>query len=335
MIYKQKEDQLRRSANEKKGDAAELQMAFYLRRYFSESAEINVLNDVCLTFKGEAAQIDHLIITPYRWWIVESKSISGKIIIQEDGQWIKQFSSREFGFASPIHQAKLQGRILEANFKNYFMNTNRGGRPLSILVAISDDGIIEDHRSQRGDVLKSDLVCERILQVYEQDRQDAQERAIQRGYSLPAGVYRAQSEEDSMYFLLASQVCKLAKSGDRFPIDGGISRVTQIAANSFKELVKILLEENQPRLNEFYRELRNSWLVYAANDIIDEDIASFLESGTPPRYVEAMCHIAVLCSMQEKSTIFWDEHRKYFKKVQRDLVLSGAIRFDRLKRRSS
>ena len=119
MIIKNKVIKENRSANEIKGDAAESQMAFYLKRYFGSSDDIHVINDVCISKDKEYAQIDHLVITPYRAWIIESKSTSGRFVIDNNGQWIKKINDREYGMASPIQQAKLQAKILQEHFKKY------------------------------------------------------------------------------------------------------------------------------------------------------------------------------------------------------------------------
>lgn len=300
MIFKNKEERVQRSTNEKKGDAAESQMAFYLRRYFSDSSEIHVLNDVYLTLNDEVAQIDHLVISPYRLWIIESKSVSGRLVIQDDGQWLKRFEGREFGFASPIQQATLQAKILRGNYSKYFKGINRQPLKESILVAISSEGVIEDQRTQRGDVLKADLVPNRILQVYEQDK-----GAVD---VMPWGVSTAMADEYATYFLLASDVCKTAKLGARLSNDGNDLFSRTVVAD-LDELMPVLM--NGTDSVAFIDSVANRKYAWFFDDHFNErvtqDILAFLEFETKPRYVESMCAIAAFAALQEKATTYWDD----------------------------
>lgn len=318
MIIKNKEEREQRSANEKKGDAAESQMAFYLRRYFSDNSEIHVLNDVYLTLKGEVAQIDHLVITPYRLWIIESKSVSGRLVIQDDGQWIKRFEEREFGFASPVLQATLQAKILLGNYRKYFNFFNRQPLKESILVAVSSDCVIEDQRTQRGDVLKADLVPNRILQVYEQDKGAAE--------VMPWGVYKAMADENATYFLLASEVCKKAKLGARLPDDA--SNIISVAVStSLTEIMRAMVENEGNIPMEIITDPACSWCF--EDDFTDQFI-DFVESQKIPHYIEAMCSIAGIAALQEKANPFWDNWReklKIRKKEMLDLAIkNGSVR---------
>ena len=61
MILKEKTYKKSRNPNEVRGDETESQMSFYLRRYFGDSSNIFVLNDVYLSVDNESAQIDHLV----------------------------------------------------------------------------------------------------------------------------------------------------------------------------------------------------------------------------------------------------------------------------------
>lgn len=172
MIFKNKVIKANRTANEIKGDAAESQMAFYLKRYFGSSGDIHVINDVCISKDKEYAQIDHLVVTPFRTWIIESKSTSGRFVIDEGGQWVKKINGREFGMASPIQQAKLQSRILIEHLQKYDCRLLDYIPHLMIRIAVSADGIIEDYRDSRGDVIKADLLCDQIILQHESDARD-------------------------------------------------------------------------------------------------------------------------------------------------------------------
>ncbi|MCR9115470.1 MAG: NERD domain-containing protein, partial [bacterium] len=65
------------------GFNAEKQMAFYLRRAFGESSDVFVFNDLRIVRNDEVAQIDHLVLHRYGFAIVESKSITGTVEVNQ------------------------------------------------------------------------------------------------------------------------------------------------------------------------------------------------------------------------------------------------------------
>ena len=95
------------------GRRAEEQMAFYLRRFFASSGDVDVLNYLRIDLRGEVAQMDHLVLHPYGLLIVESKSVSDSVQITDDGQWKRWFNRKPSGMPSPITQAKMQAALLK------------------------------------------------------------------------------------------------------------------------------------------------------------------------------------------------------------------------------
>lgn len=67
------------------GRRAEEQMAFYLRRQFGDFENVYVINGLRLERKGDACQIDHLIVHPYGFIIIESKSVTTEVSIDAKG----------------------------------------------------------------------------------------------------------------------------------------------------------------------------------------------------------------------------------------------------------
>ena len=70
------------------GRAAEEQMAFYLRRAFAADPDTLVLNGIRLARDGDAAQMDHLVAYPFGLIIIESKSVTGTVRINAQGEWV-------------------------------------------------------------------------------------------------------------------------------------------------------------------------------------------------------------------------------------------------------
>ena len=94
------------------GHDAKMQMAFYLRRAFAEAPDIYVFNDLPLERNGEVAHIDHLVFHRYGFVIIESKSVTGTITVNEKGEFTRTFDGYASGMQSPIHQAKLLMKLL-------------------------------------------------------------------------------------------------------------------------------------------------------------------------------------------------------------------------------
>lgn len=162
------------------GRRAEEQMAFYLRRFFASSGDVDVLNYLRIDLSGEVAQMDHLVLHPYGLLIVESKSVSDSVQITDDGQWKRWFNRKPSGMPSPITQAKMQAALLKellektVRQKGFFDQVR-----LDVLVAISDRGTIQWPASGAlPEVCKADQVPDRINQCVDQFRRVRQEPDI-------------------------------------------------------------------------------------------------------------------------------------------------------------
>lgn len=169
MILKEKEFTNPSDLRLRAGEEAEKQMAFYLQRAFRKRDDCFVINDLRVVYDGDIAQIDHLVVSTYGLFIVESKSVHGTISINQHGDWQRAYNDEISGMPSPVRQAQEQGRILKellrANAekvlgKMLFGKVQKGFGycPVCIYVAISDSGIIE-----RGldvpELFKADVVA--------------------------------------------------------------------------------------------------------------------------------------------------------------------------------
>jgi ssDNA-binding Zn-finger/Zn-ribbon topoisomerase 1 len=150
------------------GEDAEKQMAFYLQRALRKRDDCFVINDLRVVYDGDVAQIDHLVVSKYGLFIVESKSVHGTISINQHGDWKRTYSNQITGMPSPVLQAQEQGRIikelLRENAKQLlgkllFGKIQRGFGycPVYTYVAISDSGIIERDMDV-AELFKADVV---------------------------------------------------------------------------------------------------------------------------------------------------------------------------------
>jgi hypothetical protein len=174
MIFKELEPFSSQDKFQAAGRKAEEQMAYYLRRFFGSSAEVDVLNYLRIDLAGEVAQIDHLLLHPYGLVIVESKSVAGSVQIKDDGQWIRWFNKQPQGMRSPVTQAKMQVMLLKellertVKQKGFFDQVR-----MDVLVAISDTGTIQwPATGALAEVCKADQVPDRITNRVAQYRSE-------------------------------------------------------------------------------------------------------------------------------------------------------------------
>ena len=165
-----KEKQFTNSDNPKvrAGEEAEKQMAFYLQREFGKEKNCFVLNDLRIINDGDSAQIDHLIVTEYGLFIIESKSVYGEITVNQNAEWSRSYNNSLSGMASPILQAEAQGKVLKAllayNKEKLLskmfgaLQKGFGHCPVNVYVAISDKGII-NRKKAIPELFKADQVC--------------------------------------------------------------------------------------------------------------------------------------------------------------------------------
>ena len=178
MILKDKELQNVKSANTIAGQKQELDVAFYLRREFKNNPEVFIINDFKFSHNDETAQIDHLIVYPFGFILIESKSISGEVKVNQQGEWTRSHRSKWSGMPSPIKQVELQEQLL-----NMFLHHNRAkilGKILGIkqqsfqmrcwsnLCAVSSNAIIERESMPSKiseTIVKSEFLVDKINEI--------------------------------------------------------------------------------------------------------------------------------------------------------------------------
>lgn len=130
----------------KAGYDAEQKVSYYLKMAFGSNKQILILNDLRVEFEdGITSQMDHLVIHQYGLIIIESKSVAGKLQVQDDGQWVRWYAQssgkdRSIGMPNPIKQAKLQGQTLKRVLLNSANESTRNALeelPIDVLVSFS------------------------------------------------------------------------------------------------------------------------------------------------------------------------------------------------------
>ncbi len=177
MIIKETEEVYSSDKFVQAGLAAEKQMAFYLKRAFGDDPNVLILNGIRIIQDDDAAQMDHLILHEFGMLIVESKSVSSQVTINEHGEWSRIFNGVSKGMPSPVLQAKRQGEFLkrylephaEALLKKLLgIQMKFDKMPIDIVVAISDAGIIKRPKKSLDElnyVCKADRAVEKIQEI--------------------------------------------------------------------------------------------------------------------------------------------------------------------------
>jgi hypothetical protein len=167
-----KEKNLKNLSNPKfkAGENAEKQMAFYLSRAFANQEDCYVINDLRIHYKNDTAQIDHLVVTQYGLFIIESKSVYGTITVNPNKEWSRTFNKIVSGMASPVLQAEAQAKVIKNALndnkdqmlgKLLGLQKGFGSCPVFVYVAISDAGIIE-RKANIPELKKADQITQEI-----------------------------------------------------------------------------------------------------------------------------------------------------------------------------
>jgi len=181
MIVKEWSGQFTNDIRLKAGQEAEKQMAFYLKREFGKDKNIFVFNNIRIIHEGEVAQIDHLILHPYGFILIESKSITGSVEINKHGEWIRYYNGKPSGMRSPPIQLEMQKDILISfldenpeEFLGKLLGLVQKGvarRSYDCITAISDQAIIE-RKQEIKDVYKADAVTTALRKKIKQYKRE-------------------------------------------------------------------------------------------------------------------------------------------------------------------
>lgn len=98
--------------NRRAGFYAEKQMAYDLERYFQNTEDLFVWNNLKIQDGKINAQIDHLVYSRRAVYLIESKSIGSEIMVNEQGEFFRCYGRASKPIDSPIEQVKSQEKVL-------------------------------------------------------------------------------------------------------------------------------------------------------------------------------------------------------------------------------
>lgn len=100
------------------GIATERQAAFEIDFYAAPSKNLFVIHDIRLEIGGRVAQIDHLLMNrAFEVFVLETKSFSSGLSINDKGEFSTFYEGKEVGIPSPIEQNARHISVLKDAFK--------------------------------------------------------------------------------------------------------------------------------------------------------------------------------------------------------------------------
>lgn len=161
------------------GIRQEQDVAFFLKRAFADKTDIRVFNDLKFNHNGETAQIDHLILYPYGFVLIESKSITGHVKVNKEGEWQRSYQGKWNGMRSPIKQVELQQQLLRRLLFEHReeilpkilmgkLQQSFSKRSWDNLCAISSNAIIERDEMPKDIsklVVKSEFIADKVIEI--------------------------------------------------------------------------------------------------------------------------------------------------------------------------
>ncbi len=150
-------------------------MAYYLRRYYRQSTSVDVLNGLRIRSGGTMAHIDHLLLHPLGMMVIGREDVSGRVQIDDDGNWTSMDGKEPVALGSPITRAYVQALLLKAFLdkrvrqRGFFDNLE-----LDVLVVVADDSSIEwPQTGHLVEVCNRDAVYDRVTARFDQCRRAA------------------------------------------------------------------------------------------------------------------------------------------------------------------
>lgn len=109
---------------------------------------------------GDSVQqeIDHIIIGPCGVILIETKNYSGKITIDENGNWKRETEKGEFGEKNPLQQIERHHYVVETILDDNI--------PIHDIICIANDSaIIEGTENFVVPIIKSDMLVYNIKKL--------------------------------------------------------------------------------------------------------------------------------------------------------------------------
>lgn len=133
-----------------------------------------ILHDVYYEWENESSQIDFIVITEYKIFIIECKNLIGDILVNKDGNFIRKYNNIKEGMYSPIAQNEKHIELLVNLIKyhkkgiNIIRNSNIQNIFQSVIVLTNPKTIIyKDYapKNIKDSIIKSEYLNNFIKNV--------------------------------------------------------------------------------------------------------------------------------------------------------------------------
>ncbi|MBC9785338.1 NERD domain-containing protein [Heliobacterium chlorum] len=165
--YKRIESDMRKLAS---GNAGENNIAYHIKFWFGNNHNVIGVHNLTLEQDGRKAQIDYILAVPAGFLVIESKSITQHIRIDNLGNWVKtdaKGTAQNKGMYNPVEQNRRHIAVLK-DLSNKICNSETTIPFGNVIVLSNPDTIIEGYKpSKQYSVLKIDQLrnfIERCLQ---------------------------------------------------------------------------------------------------------------------------------------------------------------------------
>jgi hypothetical protein len=170
-------------------------MAYYLRRFYRRSPDVDVLHGLRVQSGQSMARIDHLLLHSCGLLVIAREDVVGRVRIDDDGQWQLTDGGEPVNMGSPITRAYVQALLFKAFLDRRVRQKGFFDRlELDVLVVVSDHCDIEWPLTGRlAEVCRRDEVHERVSRRLEECRASAVPGRLTPGERRVLGKFLRQS----------------------------------------------------------------------------------------------------------------------------------------------
>ncbi|WP_022847437.1 MULTISPECIES: nuclease-related domain-containing protein [unclassified Desulfurobacterium] len=154
--------------NIKKGIQGEKTAAYYIDYYLKDSKNWVVIHDLRIEFKGQIAQIDHLLINRlYDMYVIETKNFHAQYMeINDYGEFTLKYKNSKIGIPSPIEQNKRHIHLLDKILTNKDMYPRRFIRIkpkfLNVIMVSPNTIVKRSSKFDTSNIIKADMIMKFI-----------------------------------------------------------------------------------------------------------------------------------------------------------------------------
>ena len=135
-----------------------------------------ILHDVNLVYEDLKAQIDFVVITPWCCYFIECKNLIGNILVNEKGDFIREYSFKghkvKKGIESPYRQVQAQRDVykkiwlkLQGKLKSFLFERNFESFHRVLVVAANGENILNTKyapKEMKNNIIKADALIRKL-----------------------------------------------------------------------------------------------------------------------------------------------------------------------------